>query len=93
MGTAFARSARSTDPLAIVQSGETGQRGYLLTGRDIYLRPYRLAGEQLPALLDHTETLVSDNSQHVREMDQLRQLIKEKFDELQKHCRRISSRP
>jgi len=68
--------------LSLVQSGETGQRGYLLTGRDIYLRPYRLAGEQLPALLDHTETLVSDNPQHVREMDQLRQLIKEKFDEL-----------
>ena len=68
--------------LSLVQSGETGQRGYLLTGRDIYLRPYRLAGEQLPALLDHTETLVSDNAQHVREMDQLRQLIKEKFDEL-----------
>ncbi len=71
-----------THLLSLVQSGETGQRGYLLTGRDIYLRPYRLAGEQLPALLDHTETLVSDNPQHVREMDQLRQLIKEKFDEL-----------
>ena len=69
--------------LSLVQSGETGQRGYLLTGRDIYLRPYRLAGEQLPALLDHTETLVSDNPQHVREMDQFRQLIEEKFDELE----------
>jgi signal transduction histidine kinase len=74
--------AQLTRLLSLVQSGETGQRGYLLTGRDIYLRPYRLAGEQLPALLDHTETQVSDNPQHVREMDQLRQLIKEKFDEL-----------
>jgi signal transduction histidine kinase len=74
--------AQLTRLLSLVQSGETGQRGYLLTGRDIYLRPYRLAGEQLPALLDHTETLVSDNPQHVREMDQLRQLIKAKFDEL-----------
>ncbi len=74
--------AQLTRLLSLVQSGETGQRGYLLTGRDIYLRPYLLAGEQLSALLDHTETLVSDNPQHVREMEHLRQLIKEKFDEL-----------
>jgi CHASE3 domain sensor protein len=40
--------------LSLVQSGETGQRGYLLTGRDEYLRPYQFAGEQLPAALDDT---------------------------------------
>jgi signal transduction histidine kinase len=68
--------------LSLVQSGETGQRGYLLTGRDEYLRPYQFAGEQLPAALDDTEALVGDNPQHVREIADLRQFIKEKFDEL-----------
>ena len=68
--------------LSLVQSGETGQRGYLLTNRDFYLKPYTTATEQLPPMLDHLAALVADNPQQSQRVIRLRQLAKEKFDEL-----------
>jgi signal transduction histidine kinase len=68
--------------LSLVQSAETGQRGYLLTGRDIYLGPYRLAVQQLPQMLDRTRDLLSDNSAQVQPLARLRDLINAKLDEL-----------
>jgi CHASE3 domain sensor protein len=67
---------------SLVQSGETGQRGYLLTGRDFYLRPYTAATEQLPPMLDGLAALVTDNPQLSQKATRLRELVKEKFDEL-----------
>jgi signal transduction histidine kinase len=68
--------------LSHVQSGETGQRGYLLTGRDFYLGPYTNAAAQLPPMLDRLAALVADNPQQSQKVTQLRELVKEKFDEL-----------
>jgi CHASE3 domain sensor protein len=68
--------------LGLVQSGETGQRGYLLTDRDFYLAPYSAAVEQLPPMLDRLAALVGDNPQQSQRTIRLRGLIKEKFDEL-----------
>jgi signal transduction histidine kinase len=68
--------------LSLVQSGETGQRGYLLTGRDFYLGPYTNAAAQLPPMLDRLAALVADNPQQSQKVTQLRELVKEKFDEL-----------
>ena len=67
---------------SLVQSGETGQRGYLLTSRDFYLRPYTAAAEQLPPMLDGLAALVTDNPQQSQKATRLRELVKEKFDEL-----------
>jgi signal transduction histidine kinase/CheY-like chemotaxis protein len=72
-----------TRVLSLVQSAETGQRGYLLTGRDSYLAPHQMAVEQLPPMLDHVQDLVSDNPEHLRNIARLRQLIGAKLDELQ----------
>jgi signal transduction histidine kinase len=71
-----------TQVLGLVQSAETGQRGYLLTGRDDYLGPYRMAIEQLSAMLDHTGNLVADNPRQLRNLGVLRNLIAQKLDEL-----------
>jgi signal transduction histidine kinase len=68
--------------LSLVQSGETGQRGYLLTGRDFYLGPYTNADAQLPPMLDRLAALVADSPQQSQKVTQLRELVKEKFDEL-----------
>jgi signal transduction histidine kinase/ActR/RegA family two-component response regulator len=68
--------------LSLVQSGETGQRGYLLTGRDFYLGPYNNAMAQLPPMLDRLSALVADNPQQGQKVIRLRELVKEKFDEL-----------
>jgi signal transduction histidine kinase len=68
--------------LSLVQSGETGQRGYLLTNRDFYLKPYTTAIEQLPPMIDRLAALVADNPQQSQKVTRLREVIKEKFDEL-----------
>jgi signal transduction histidine kinase len=68
--------------LSLVQSGETGQRGYLLTNRDFYLKPYTVATEQLPPMLDRLAEMVADNPQQSQKVTRLRELVKQKFDEL-----------
>ncbi len=71
-----------TRVLSLVQSAETGQRGYLLTGRDNYLAPHQMAVEQLPPTLDHLQMLVSDNPQRLESVAKLRRLIGAKLDEM-----------
>ena len=39
---------RLANLLSVVRQGEAGQRGYLLTGKPAYLRPYKLAAAALP---------------------------------------------
>jgi signal transduction histidine kinase len=74
--------AQLTHVLSLVQSAETGQRGYLLTSRDLYLGPYQMALEQLPATLDRLRDLVGDNPQQLANLSRLHQLVDEKLDEL-----------
>jgi signal transduction histidine kinase/CheY-like chemotaxis protein len=74
--------AQLTRVLSLVQSAETGQRGYLLTGQELYLGPYQMALAQLPGVLQHAQDLVSDNPAQVKDLPQLRQLINDKLDEL-----------
>ncbi len=78
----FEVQAQLTRVLNLVQSAETGQRGYLLTGRDIYLGPYRVAVEQLPKMLDRSRDLLNGNPEQMRQLAQLRSLITTKLDEL-----------
>jgi signal transduction histidine kinase len=44
--------AQTVDLLQTVTSAETGQRGYLLTGKPYYLAPYQSAAAQVPPMLD-----------------------------------------
>jgi len=71
-----------TRVLSLVQSAETGQRGYLLTGQDPYLGPYRTALQQLPPMLDRVQDRASDEPQQLQALDHLRRLISEKLAEL-----------
>jgi signal transduction histidine kinase/CheY-like chemotaxis protein len=67
------------DVRILVQSMETSQRGYLLTGRDSYLGPYKDAETALPAAIDETAKLVADNPQQEGTVARLRQVIAEKL--------------
>jgi len=71
-----------TRVLSLMQSAETGQRGYLLTDRGNYLGPYMMAVDQLPANLGHLAELISDNPKQVNSIVELRQLVQQKLDEL-----------
>ncbi len=68
--------------LSLGQSAETGQRGYLLTGQDLYLQPYQMALDQLPGVLQRTHDLVSDNPEQIKNLARLHELIKDKLAEL-----------
>jgi signal transduction histidine kinase/ActR/RegA family two-component response regulator len=68
--------------LNLVQSAETGQRGYLLTGRDSYLEPYTAAVEQLPVTLDRMANLVRGDPRQGQAVVRLRQLVGDKLAEL-----------
>ena len=68
--------------LILVQRTETGQRGYLLTGRDVYLEPYNAAIGELSSAIDETAKLVSDNPRQRKAVEDLRSLIAQKLKEL-----------
>jgi signal transduction histidine kinase/CheY-like chemotaxis protein len=68
--------------LILLQRAESGQRGYLLTGRDVYLPPYQHAIAALPPALDEGDKLVGDNPVQVDAMKRMRQLVADKLREL-----------
>lgn len=71
-----------THILTLVQSAETGQRGFLLTGRGTYLEPYNAASVELRPAVDHLEELLANSPQQHRTAAQLGQTINDKLAEL-----------
>ncbi len=68
--------------LGRVADGETGQRGYLLTGNEGYLEPYEAAERDVEKYLAVLDTLtVKGSPQHAR-LDTLTALTRAKFREL-----------
>ena len=68
--------------LSALKDAETGQRGYLLTGKPQYLAPYRSAREEAPKAQERLRSLTDDPAQQAR-LDALRVPLDEKFRELQ----------
>jgi signal transduction histidine kinase len=62
------------DLTALMQDAETGQRGYILTGRTQFLTPYNLAGERLEQELAELDRLVADNPRQVQRAAKFRAL-------------------
>lgn len=70
--------------VSTVKDAESGQRGYLLTGKDAYLEPFHAVRVQNSDDLARIEDLTADNSiQHAR-TPRLRELMSAKLDELTK---------
>jgi signal transduction histidine kinase len=68
--------------LSLVQDGETGQRGFLLTGKIEYLAPYDRATKDLDAELTRLAGETSDNPNQVQAVAELRRFVSEKLQEL-----------
>ncbi len=66
--------------LDVVADAETGQRGYLLTGDEQYLRPYHDAVAAAPTALAGVREHVSGDA--AREVDALAALVRQKLAEL-----------
>jgi signal transduction histidine kinase len=65
-----------------VEGAETGQRGFLLTGKDTYLNPYRAGTAELPGALDALEAALADSPESLAQIPELRRLVADKIDEL-----------
>ena len=56
-------------------NAETGQRGYVLTGRDSYAEPYRQATKAIEAAFNELRTLTADNQQQQECLEKVRPLV------------------
>ncbi|MCX7305854.1 MAG: CHASE3 domain-containing protein [Hyphomicrobiales bacterium] len=78
----FALDNRLVTALSLAQDAETGQRGFLLTGEDAYLAPYRSAVSALPAELDAIAAATASNATRQAIVASLKSSIAEKLAEV-----------
>ena len=69
--------------MSSAKDAETGTRGYLLTGDDNYLQPYRDATHDLPTELDRFQSLTSDNSSQQQRIAVMRAAVHKRLSLLQ----------
>jgi CHASE3 domain sensor protein len=74
--------SKLTDLLSELKDAETGQRGFIITGEDPYLEPYRAALGQIPDTLHGVRRLTADNPDQQRRLDALAPLVDAKLAEL-----------
>jgi signal transduction histidine kinase/DNA-binding response OmpR family regulator len=68
--------------LGSLKDAETGQRGFLLTGEDRYLEPYRQARADIPALLKSLGAEAIARPDQAQRVERLAPLVNEKLEEL-----------
>ena len=67
-----------------IQDAERGQRGFLITGDDAYLKPYYAGVQELPAKFQELRQLTADNAKQQQYIRILDTQIKTKLAELNK---------
>ncbi|MBL8524675.1 MAG: CHASE3 domain-containing protein [Betaproteobacteria bacterium] len=77
------------DFLEAMLNAETGQRGYLLTGRTDYLAPLEKARKQLPLIRSELETALIDRPDRREAAMRLYELCRQKITELDDSIRRF----
>jgi CHASE3 domain sensor protein len=65
-----------------IQDAETGQRGFVITGDEKYLNPYRNAVQNIPVSLHEIRRLVADRSEQLDRADNFENALHGKLDEL-----------
>ena len=67
---------------ASITEGETGQRGFLITGDEAFLEPFRRAHAELPERLARIDAMTVDNAAQAGRAQTLRQLVQERLGQL-----------
>lgn len=65
----------ATEIEKLVVDLETGERGFLITGKDVFLEPYEAANEKLQNKIGQTKLLVSDNPSQVAVIEKVEKLL------------------
>jgi len=69
--------------MSSAKDAETGNRGYLITGDDSYLQPYRVARRELPEELDRFQAMTADNPNQQTRIVEMRALVQARLTLLQ----------
>lgn len=69
--------------LSLMKDAETGQRGYLLTGRKEFLTPYNNAPRQALKLVDKAKMMTSNNAAQQQNIGQVRDIMIQRMSILQ----------
>lgn len=72
------------DIISTLKDAETGQRGYLLTGQDIFLDPYTGAKKIAVGLLDEVKQQTKDNPSQQKNIIKLDEIIEGRLSVLEK---------
>jgi methyl-accepting chemotaxis protein len=75
---------RLAEVLSQLTDAETGQRGFVITGDDAYLEPYRSGTAAVPKLLEDLRELTADNASQQRRLGEVQPLVAAKMEELQR---------
>jgi CHASE3 domain sensor protein len=68
-----------------LKDAETGQRGYIITGEEVFLEPYRAALTSLDRTTKDLRRLTSDNANQQRRLDQIEPVIADRLAVLRKN--------
>src|ERR1700722_20184474 len=69
--------------LSVVAEAQAATDVYIITGQEVFLKPYQVAGPVLRAHFDQLKSLTSDNSDQQRRLAVLEGDVAEKLDALQ----------
>jgi len=69
--------------LSAVAEAQTAARGYIITGQEAFLEPYRAAAPEVRANLDRLKSLTADNPRQQGRLAILENAVAEEFDLLQ----------
>ncbi|HEY0465344.1 MAG TPA: CHASE3 domain-containing protein, partial [Polyangiaceae bacterium] len=75
---------RLADLISFLKDAETGQRGFVITGDDAFLEPYRGSLPEIAKITADLRTLTADNEVQQRRLTALQPLIDGKLAELKK---------
>ncbi|MEH1942110.1 MAG: CHASE3 domain-containing protein [Nostoc sp.] len=70
---------KTKEIMSQIKDAETGQRGYLLTGKERYLEPYRTTTREIDRKLKALRQLTADNPNQLQRLDRLEPLIAKKL--------------
>ena len=80
----------SKDLLAAVADSQTGERGFLITGKSAYLEPFERGERAAPALIDRLDRLTRDNPRQVPRVAILRDDVDAYLAELRADVDRVA---
>ena len=75
--------SRLEQTLSVMKDAETGQRGFLITGKEEFLEPYLGGREKAKGLIEEIRNLTTDNSAQQLRIEKLDNLVKKRFGRLQ----------